>query len=230
MSSSVTTVYVSINIYIVGAIIYYVKNDIGGFMNALGYAVLGLLAREPLSGYDLKKRMEQRVGFFWSARHSQIYPELARLDRAGMVAHTVVEQQDRPDKKVYEATPAGLETLKDWVTEPVEPRPARDELVLKAYSLWVAEPEEALALFREQERRHEEKLRQYEELQSWMEREWSGDLKRCDSPQFASYAALRRGILYEREYADWCGWVADRLDKGVGDEHTGRSQQNTAPE
>ena len=199
-------------------------------MNTLGYAVLALLAREPLSGYDLKKRMEQRVEFFWSARHSQIYPELARLEREGMVEHTVVEQQDRPDKKVYEATPAGLETHKGWVVESVEPRPTRDELVLKAYSLWLAEPEEALALFREQERCHEEQLRQYEEIQSWMEREWSGDLKRRDSPQFASYAALRQGILYEREYADWCGWVADQLNKGAGDEHTGRSQQNTAPE
>ncbi len=199
-------------------------------MNTLGYAVLGLLVREPLSGYDLKKRMEQRVAFFWSARHSQIYPELARLEREGMVAHTVVEQQDRPDKKVYEATTTGLETLKDWVTEPVEPRPARDELVLKAYSMWLAEPQEALALFREQERRHEEQLRQYEEIQSWMEREWNGDLERRDSPRFASYAALRRGIFYEREYAEWCAWVADRLDKDGGGEYPRRSQRNAAAE
>jgi hypothetical protein len=42
------------------------------------------------------------------------------------------------------------------VTAPVNPRPARDELVLKAYSLRLVEPEEALALFREQEQRHEE--------------------------------------------------------------------------
>jgi DNA-binding PadR family transcriptional regulator len=48
-------------------------------MNTLGYVVLGLLAREPLSGYDLKKRMEQRVEFSWSARHSQVYPELSKL-------------------------------------------------------------------------------------------------------------------------------------------------------
>jgi DNA-binding PadR family transcriptional regulator len=194
-------------------------------MTTLRYALLGLLARKPLSGYDLKKRMEERVGFFWSARHSQIYPELARLEREGMVTHKVVEQSDRPDKKVYEATSAGLAALKEWVTAPVNPRPARDELVLKAYSLWLAEPEEALALFREQERRHEEQLRQYEEIRAWMEREWKGDLERLDSPKSASYAALRRGILYEREYAEWCAWVADRLEKNLSGKSPGRSHR-----
>lgn len=176
--------------------------------------MLGLLAQEPLSGYDLKLRMERRVGNFWSAGHSQIYPELARLEAAGMVSHELVEQEGRPDKKVYEITPAGLEALKGWVVAPLEPRGARDELVLKAYSLWLAEPEEAIALFKEQERLHEERLRRYEEINAWMEREWGDDLGLPGSPRFASYAALRRGILNERGYVEWCGWVVDRLEAG----------------
>jgi DNA-binding PadR family transcriptional regulator len=157
--------------------------------------------------------MRERVGFFWRARHSQIYPELARLEGEGMVTHRVVEQQDRPDKKVYEITDAGLEALKGWVTAPVEPWVARDELVLKAYSLWLADPADALALFREQERRHKEQLLRYEEIEAWMEREWGEELERTGSSKFASYAALQRGLGYERGYADWCAWVADRLEK-----------------
>ena len=175
---------------------------------------MGLLSREALSGYDLKGRMGRPVGFFWEARHSQIYPELARLEAAGMVSHELVEQEGRPDKKVYEITPAGLEALRRWVVAPLEPRGARDELVLKAYSLWLAEPEEAIALFREQERLHEERLRRYEEINAWMEREWGDDLGLPGSPRFASYAALRRGILNERGYVEWCGWVVDRLEAG----------------
>lgn len=185
-------------------------------MGALGYAILGLLAREPLSGYDLARRTKERLGFFWQARHSQIYPELARLEEEGMVRHRVVEQRDRPDKKVYSITDAGLEALKEWVVEPPGPRPARDELVLKAYSLWLADPKEALALFREQERRHEEQLRRYEEIGAWMEKEWGRDLEQIGSPRFASYAALQRGILYERGYVEWCRWVTSRLEKGAG--------------
>jgi DNA-binding PadR family transcriptional regulator len=183
-------------------------------MTILGYAILGLLSREELSGYDLAGRMRARVGHFWEARHSQIYPELARLEEGGLVTHRVVEQRERPDKKVYKITPAGLESLKDWVTAPPAPRPARDELVLKAYSLWLAEPEEALTFFLDQERRHEEKLLEYEKIGAWMESEWRGDIMQTDSPRFASYAALRRGLLYEREYAEWCRWVAERLAEG----------------
>src|SRR3712207_6280497 len=125
---------------------------VGGSTTTLGYAILRLLSREELSGYYLSSRMRTRVGYFWEARHSQIYPELARLEAAGMVSHELVEQEGRPDKKVYEIMPAGLEALKSWVVAPLEPRGARDELVLKAYSLWLAEREEAIALFREHER------------------------------------------------------------------------------
>jgi DNA-binding PadR family transcriptional regulator len=181
----------------------------------LGHALLGLLARESLSGYDLTNLMRARVGFFWQARHSQIYPELARLEGKGLVTHVVVEQQDRPDKKVYEITAAGLSALKEWVTRPVEQRAARDELVLKAYSMWLADPERVVALFREQQRVHKEQLLDYEERGSWMEKEWGEDLHRLDSSRFASYAALQRGIVYERGYAEWCGWVADQLERGV---------------
>ena len=193
----------------------------------MGYAILGLLAREPLSGYDLMRRMKERVGFFWQARHSQIYPELARLEKGGMVAHRVVEQKDRPDKKVYEITDAGSVALKEWVTEPMEPRATRDEMVLKAYSLWLGDPAAALALFREQEQRHKEQLLRYEGIEAWMEREWKEELDLIDSPKSASYAALRRGIIYERGYAEWCRWVVDRLERRIDREDKRVNEQTT---
>jgi PadR family transcriptional regulator AphA len=74
-------------------------------------------------------------GYFWQPPHSQIYPELARLEGEGVVVHRVAGQRDRPDKKVYEITNAGLEALREWVTAPVKPRATRDEMVLKAYSV-----------------------------------------------------------------------------------------------
>ncbi len=184
--------------------------------STLGYAILGLLARESLSGYDLMNRMRERVGFFWQARHSQIYPELARLEEGELISHRVVEQQGRPDKKVYTITDAGLGALKEWIVEPPGLRPTRDELVLKAYSLWLADQKRALALFKEQEKRHEEQLLRYEEIGAWMQKEWDRDLEQLDSPRFASYAALQRGIIQERGYADWCRWVAERLEEGTG--------------
>jgi DNA-binding PadR family transcriptional regulator len=191
-----------------------VKIDVEVAMNALGYALLGLLAREPLTGYELTRQLKDRVGAYWSTSHSQVYPELARLEAQSLATHEVVEQRNRPDKKVYAITDRGLEALKRWVTTPVGPRSTRDELILRAYCVWVADARAAAALFREHERRHEERLAEYERKGARMEQEWGDDLHRVSSPRFASYAAVRRGIGHEREYAAWCRWVAESLEAG----------------
>jgi DNA-binding PadR family transcriptional regulator len=182
-------------------------------ISVLGYALLGLIAREPLSGYDLARRMQQPVGFFWHARHSQIYPELTHLEAQGLVTYQVVAQKDRPDKKLYAITEAGQAALRQWVIAPLAAAATRDELVLRAYCLWLADPDQAIALFREQAQRHAAQLARYQEIQAWMEREWGASLWQIDSPQFSSYAALRRGIGNEREYAEWCNWVADQIEQ-----------------
>ena len=96
-------------------------------MTNLGYALLGLLAREPASGYDLTSQMRAPVGFLWRARHSQIYPQLARLEAEGLITPGVVEQVVLPAKKVYTITPGGLAQLPSWFTNPAEPPAIRDE-------------------------------------------------------------------------------------------------------
>jgi DNA-binding PadR family transcriptional regulator len=180
----------------------------------LGYALLGLLAREPLSGYDIAGQLEHGVGPFWHARHSQIYPELARLQAAGLVSHYVVEQRDRPAKKVFEVTAAGVDALHEWAAAPLHREPIRDELTLRAYSAWLADPDRAAAFFREQERLHREQLAAYEgyraELEQGVVQERIADPL---TPEFASFATLRRGIGFEREIADWCGWLADAYER-----------------
>jgi DNA-binding PadR family transcriptional regulator len=170
-----------------------------------------LLARQPLSGYDLLKRLEQPIGFFWHARRSQIYPQLARLEAAGLVTHARVAQHDRPDKKVFSITEAGRGALRAWVEAPMPRQPERDEFMLKVFSIWLAAPTAALALFRAHEREHAERLALYEANRAEMERDWPPAARRVDSPKFASYATLRRGIEYERGYVEWCRWMAETL-------------------
>jgi DNA-binding PadR family transcriptional regulator len=192
-------------------------------MTTLGYAILGLLSREDLSGYDLTRRMAGRVGYFWSAKHSQIYPELARLEAGGYVTHSVVEQTERPDKKVYRITAQGMKDLKEWAVQPPASRPVRDELTLKAYSVWMADKEKAVRLFREEGLRHEEQFAHYEELRAWMEAQHGQELRGPDSPWFASYAALRRGSGYEKEYAEWCRWMAESVGRRQEEPKKGKS-------
>src|SRR5215472_6213051 len=107
-------------------------------MTKLGYALLTLLVRQPLSGYDLARSMKRPLGYFWTAHHSQIYPELARMVDLGLVVSQIVEQHDRHDKKLYTITQSGCQALRHWVTAPIDPPIERSELVLKAYSIWMA--------------------------------------------------------------------------------------------
>ena len=72
----------------------------------LGYAILALLARQPGTGYELSARARRPLGYFWSARHSQVYPELQKLLDAGLVSFSPAPGPGPLDKKVYSLTRA----------------------------------------------------------------------------------------------------------------------------
>src|SRR5687767_11401407 len=180
----------------------------------IGYALLGVLAREPLSGYDISRRMKAPVGAFWQAQRSQIYPELARLEEAGLVTHHRVEQLDRPDKKVYSLSEAGRQALRSWVTEPAGVPAQRNELVLKVYSLWLAEPAQALQFVRAREEYHRGRLAQLEETAGELEREAGGSALHPMTAEFGTYATVLAGVHAERAQLEWCSWLAGRLEMG----------------
>lgn len=182
--------------------------------NTLGYALLGLLARRDRSGYDLTQGLKDPVGFFWHAQHSQVYPQLARLEAAGLVCHTLVEQTERPDKKVYSLTALGKEHLKVWLESPIEVPKLRDELVLRAYSVWLTDPLAAAQMMAEHAQAHAERLAEFERRLEQLNDNSEGQLDRLDSPWFGIHAVLIRGIGFEREYLEWCKWMTERLTEG----------------
>lgn len=178
----------------------------------LGYAILSALARDDLTGYDITARLRRPISYYWQAAHSQIYPMLASLDTAGLVTHTTVASSSRRTKKRYRITAAGLERLARWVVTPPPPRVPRDELVLKTYSLWLADPAKAAALFRAQAGEHRRTLTHWESELAALRERCGAELDRFASPAFATYATLVRGIGAAREAVAWCTWVADRCD------------------
>ncbi len=52
---------------------------------SLKYGVLGLLAEEPLHGYEVKNRFEAMLGGTWEVNIGQVYTTLQRLERDGLV-------------------------------------------------------------------------------------------------------------------------------------------------
>jgi DNA-binding PadR family transcriptional regulator len=94
--------------------------------------LLALLAKEPAHGYELRLALEQTFGQAYpSPNIGQIYVTLKRLEQDGLVRSEDVEQDSRPNKKVYELTPAGRELLAVWVTEPSDGPRVRDEFFMK---------------------------------------------------------------------------------------------------
>lgn len=181
----------------------------------LSYAVLSMLAHHPKSGYDLLQEFKVPVSFFWNAHHSQLYRELQRLEELKLVSYEIVTQEGRPDKKVYRLTNRGTEILRTWLQQPTVPPKPRDELTLKAYALWLMEPEDALELFKEQVELHRDKLERYEGFKQRIEGRWGDDLPLITSPNFAPYAVLQRGLGYEREYFAWCKWMIGQLERAL---------------
>jgi DNA-binding PadR family transcriptional regulator len=181
----------------------------------LGYALLALLARESLTGYGLTQRMRDPIGLFWEPQHSQIYPELARLERAGLIAATAEPGPGPRPKRTYRLSDAGLDTLRAWVAEPPRLGGRRDELLLKIYASWVAEPSVTLELVRAAERHHAAQLARYLTTEARV-RARGEDRADPTDPTFTNYATLRRGIGFERGRLAWCRWLIRRLKAANG--------------
>src|SRR3546814_18116700 len=100
---------------------------------ALSHAILVTLLDRPHSGYEISKRFDQTVGFFWRARKQQIYQELHKLAGDGLVSAETVEQVERPNRIVYSITDDGRKTLDDWVREPTPYPSVKEELLVKLF-------------------------------------------------------------------------------------------------
>jgi PadR family transcriptional regulator AphA len=110
---------------------------------SLRYALLALLSVEPMTGYDLAKRFESSVAFVWHAPDSQIYPELRKMAKEGLLQAEEVSWGPRGKKTQYRITEEGRAAFRAWMREPVEYSRERDPVHLKAAYLEWAEPNAA---------------------------------------------------------------------------------------
>jgi PadR family transcriptional regulator, regulatory protein AphA len=113
---------------------------------SLRYALLGLLAEEPASGYDLTRKFERALQrYAWHAKHSQIYPELNRLAADGLI---VVVAEGARGRRTYAITDTGQAELRCWMLNPPDVFIARNEFVLRMFLLPALDPDDARAVLR----------------------------------------------------------------------------------
>ena len=169
--------------------------------------ILGMLKLGVPTGYDIKKVIDGSTRFFWTASFGQIYPELKRLRRSGLVRATQVPR-GKVKRTEYELTAKGEEALREWLTDRESVIfEIRDESLLRLFFSDMLAREDVLANVRMQQRIFELVLERFREIEVDAR---AGVAEGREYP----YLALRYGLDFITWARDWYAEVERRLEAG----------------
>jgi DNA-binding PadR family transcriptional regulator len=162
-----------------------------------------------MSGYDLKQVFDCSLAPLWNATHSQIYNELRRMLTLEWVEMERNEQESRPDKKVYQITPAGLVALEEWqLQQPVRGLQMRDEVLLRFIFGSFADPQGLTITLRAAIKDHEQRMELYKLTQQQLPPTPRRDrdvvvpvASGAPDPFFLELA--RFALMFEETYLQW---------------------------
>jgi PadR family transcriptional regulator AphA len=169
--------------------------------------ILGMLKLGVATGYDIKRVIDGSTRFFWTASYGQIYPELKRLRKAGLVRG---EQAPRGKVKrtVYSLTPKGEEALHDWLTDSEDVLfEIRDESLLRLFFGDLLSRDEVIANLRTQGQIFELILQRFREIEVEAK-------EGLAEGRVYPYVALRYGLDFITFARDWYAETASRLEAG----------------
>ena len=170
-----------------------------GQLSATAFVALGMLGLGARTGYDIKAAVDDSTRFFWNASYGQIYPDLKRLEQAGLVTGKHAPTGGRK-RKEYELTDAGREALVAWAAGPADMPVLRDESLLKLFFADALPREDALEQLRRRRAGHEEFLAFLRQLEA----------RSTGKLPFANLV-LEYGIEYAEFNIDWCDRQERRL-------------------
>ncbi|HEU5331581.1 MAG TPA: PadR family transcriptional regulator [Actinocrinis sp.] len=170
---------------------------------ALRHAILAALVEGEASGYDLSKGFDASVANFWMATPQQLYKELESMQARGLVTARLVEQDGRPNKRLYALTEAGRAELGDFTARPAKPTAIRDELLVKVQAVDVGDAEAVSAAIAGRLELSRAKLARYDRLRARLlagrtEEEYFDEVDRI-----GPYLTLMRGRAFETENIRW---------------------------
>lgn len=198
-----------------------------GRVNALSleHAILGLLNQHPRSGYDLKTRcFDGPLKPFWGADQAQIYRTLDRLERERLVASRRKRQAGRPDRKLYEITHSGRESLGAWLATPPNAPVARDPFLLQLLFGSSCTDEDLLGLFEARREEHQSRLDELRERSAAL----AADHTLPDRTATLGQTAFDGAIARERATVDWLDDCIEAIRSGVlsGSDDSGIGQRH----
>lgn len=171
---------------------------------SLRHGLLAMLSEEPASGYDLMRRFQEVLGAIWPARHPQIYPELGRLEREGLIE---VESEGSRRRKSYAITEAGLAEVQRWLAEVDIDHSLRLQPLLRSVFIWLLPPD---AIHRHLER----EASSYRDLAARY-RLMAAAVDRSEDPASLHHrstrAALEAVIRLYSALAEWADWTQQTM-------------------
>ena len=176
---------------------------------SLEHAILGFVNERPRSGYDLKKAFDSSVAHFWPASMSQIYRTLDRLTGAGLVELQLIQQDGKPNRKVYHITEAGLSQLRNWLATPLPLTPWREAFLIQFFWADAITGDELVKLLADRRSRHKERLEFFLEVMRRLEEEPPmGTWDKALQPLI-----VEAGIALEKAWLSWTEQALGRVKK-----------------
>ncbi len=193
-------------------------------------AVLAALLEGESSGYDLAKDFDASVANFWPATPQQLYRELDRLAEHGLIQARVVQQERRPNKRMFSLTGAGRDAIRQFTAKAPKPSVIRDELLVKVQAADAGDIEAVREFIRERLDWASAKMQRYERLRARMLDGRSEEDYLVQAERVGPYLTLVRGISFEEENIRWAERALSIVDRrlSTGITHTGRSRRRAA--
>lgn len=170
----------------------------------LSYIILGMLSYgNGLTGYDLKKYIEDGIGIFYKASYGSLYPALKRLTKSGLISMSEDSAGARK-KKIYHLTDSGSQAFHNWLAAPIDISDSANNQLAKVYFFDRLPPQDRTQLLTEYEHNNLIYLRKLEALDRQLSR-------RDDLAQYYyKMSTLYYGIAVIRETLRWCRHIRDK--------------------
>lgn len=170
--------------------------------------ILGLLAHENLSGYDIKKRIDNGINFFWKGSFGSIYPSLSSMEKEGLVQKIEnTENSGGREKICYSITSDGKKALISWLEDSKAVNDLKYETLLKLFFGGVTDTKvsiNTINTFENEIRASLDLLRMYQEnLSKVME----------EKDHIYYYLTVSFGVETYEGYLKWCKEAKELLEK-----------------
>lgn len=178
--------------------------------NVSRFVILGFLNWRPMTGYDIKKLLEEEIYDFWSESYGTIYPTLKKLITEGLTEKIIEKQEGKPDRIIYTITAVGQEQLQEWLKKSFDLPRIRNEFLVKILFGDTVPPKTSIMHIKKYRDMFKDKMKMYIELEKQMKQKMKKDKK-----EVYSYLTLLQGIHIAKARLEWCREALTILEEKI---------------